>query len=155
MPRTTTSRGGGWVVGQFIILAIILIVGYFDPWRTVTTTIHVGVGVTLIALSVGMLVMGFFHLGKNLTAFPMPLADGALVTHGMYALVRHPIYVAVILGAFGYSVYCGSWASAVGSIVLALWFDQKASREEAFLHEKFADYATYTKRVAKFIPGVY
>lgn len=154
MSNNSTSRGGGWVVGQFIILAVILIVGYFDPWRTVGTSNFV-IGVLLGICSLGMSVLAFTHLGRNLTAFPKPLANGELVTHGIYAFVRHPIYVSVLIGALAYSVYYGSWLSACGSVILAIWFDQKAAREEAFLREKFADYALYAHKVAKFIPGVY
>ncbi len=155
MPNASTSRGGGWVVGQFIILAVILIVGYFDPWRTTTSSITPIIGAGLGVIAVIMLVMAFFHLGQNLTAFPKPLANGALVTHGMYALVRHPIYVGVITSVVAYSIFQGSWLSGFGSAVLAVWFDRKAAREEAFLSDTFADYTVYAQKVAKFIPGLY
>jgi protein-S-isoprenylcysteine O-methyltransferase Ste14 len=155
MPDTSTSRGGWWVVGQFVILAVILIVGYFDPWRTSSTVINLVVGLIFGGVAFTVLVLAFSHLGRNLTPFPKPLADGALVTHGIYAVVRHPIYVALIYGSIAYSIYMGSWLAAIGAVVLAVWFDQKAAREEAFLRAKFADYAVYSSKVAKFIPKLY
>lgn len=155
MSDTSTSRGGWWVVGQFIILATILIVGYFDQWRTADSFINLVVGAILVGTSIVVLVLAFSHLGRNLTPFPKPLADGALVTHGIYAFVRHPIYVSLICGSLGYSIYLGSWLAGVGCIILAVWFDQKAAREEAFLRAKFTDYAVYSSKVAKFIPGLY
>ncbi|MEY3990542.1 MAG: hypothetical protein RI985_1623 [Chloroflexota bacterium] len=123
MSDTSTSRGGWWVVGQFIILATILIVGYFDQWRTADSLINLVVGAILVGASIVVLVLAFSHLGRNLTPFPKPLADGALVTHGIYAFVRHPIYVSLICGSLGYSIYLGSWLAGVGCIILAVWFD--------------------------------
>jgi len=155
MPNTSTSRGGWWVVGQFVILAVILIVGYFDKGRTSSSMFHLVIGGLLIGISVLLLVLAFSHLGRNLTPFPKPLAEGDLVTHGVYAFVRHPIYVALICGSLGYSIVMNSWSAGVGCIVLAVWFDQKAAREEAFLRNKFTDYAVYSSKVAKFIPGLY
>lgn len=154
MSNTSTSRGGWWVVGQFVILALILIVGYFDPWRT-TELFHIIVGVITGGVAIMLLVLAFSHLGRNLTPFPKPLADGALVTHGVYAFVRHPIYVAVICASLAYSIFMGSWLAGIGCAVLAVWFDRKAAREEAFLHAKFADYTVYSNKVAKFIPRLY
>lgn len=155
MPDTSTSRGGWWVVGQFVILAAILIVGYFDPMRTSSGTIAQAIGVILAGISLIILVLAFSNLGRNLTPFPKPLADGALITHGIYAFVRHPIYLALICGSLAYSIYLNSWLAGVGCAILAVWFDQKAAREEAFLRTKFSDYAVYASKVAKFVPGLY
>lgn len=155
MSEQTTSRGGWWVVGQFVILAVILIVGYFDSARTSSHMIAQIIGVLLGGLALIMVVLAFSHLGRNLTPFPKPLADGELITHGIYAFVRHPIYVSLICGSLAYSIYVGSWLAGIGCVVLAIWFDQKAAREEAFLRAKFADYAIYSNKVAKFIPKVY
>ncbi|MFZ9857481.1 MAG: methyltransferase family protein [Roseiflexaceae bacterium] len=155
MSEQTTSRGGWWVVGQFVILAVILIVGYFDSARTSSHMIAQIIGVLLGGLALIMVVLAFSHLGRNLTPFPKPLADGELITHGIYAFVRHPIYVSLICGSLAYSIYVGSWLAGIGCVVLAIWFDQKAAREEAFLRAKFADYAVYSNKVAKFIPKVY
>ncbi len=155
MSDTSTSRGGWWVVGQFVILAVILIVGYFDPMRTSSSMVAQAIGVIVAGISLIVLVLAFSHLGRNLTPFPKPLADGALVTHGIYAFVRHPIYVALICGSLAYSIYLSSWLAGIGCVVLAVWFDQKAAREEAFLRAKFSDYAVYASKVAKFVPGLY
>lgn len=155
MANTAPTRGGGWVVGQFTIIALILIVGYFDPWRTTSTLINQLVGVFLSVGAIGLLVLGFSHLGRNLTPYPKPLNDGELVTHGVYAYMRHPIYVAVIGASIGYAVFMGSWVAGCGCVILAIWFDQKAAREEAFLRQKFSAYAVYSKTVAKFVPYLY
>lgn len=155
MSDTSTSRGGWWVVGQFIILAVILIVGYFDPERTTDSLAFRIIGIVWGSASIAVLVLAFSHLGRNLTPFPKPLDDGELVTHGIYAFVRHPIYLSLICASVGYSIFMGSGFAFIGCIILTVWFDQKATREEAFLRAKYAGYDAYAHKVAKFFPGIY
>lgn len=155
MSNSTTARGGIWVVGQFVILGVLLVLGVIDPnrqpgqlWASVVATI-------LCANSITVGTLAFKHLGRNLTAFPKPKDDGALVTHGVYAYVRHPIYTAFISGAAAYALYQGSWWSGLGVIALAVWLEFKSRREEQFLRTMFADYPAYMRHVKKFIPFVY
>ena len=49
-----------------------------------------GLGVLIVGGVMGT--GGMLTLGSNLTAFPKPIEGGALVTKGMYRVVRHPIY---------------------------------------------------------------
>jgi protein-S-isoprenylcysteine O-methyltransferase Ste14 len=43
----------------------------------------------------------------------------------------------------------------VAALVLALFLDAKARREERWLRRQFPDYADYELKVRRFIPGVY
>lgn len=155
MSNSTTARGGIWVVGQFVILGVLLVLGVIDPhrqpgqlWSSVAAAI-----LGVYSITVGML--AFKHLGRNLTAFPKPKDDGALVTHGIYAYVRHPIYTALISGSVAYALYQGSWWSGIGVIALAVWLEFKSRREEQFLRTMFAAYPDYMRHVKKFIPFIY
>jgi protein-S-isoprenylcysteine O-methyltransferase Ste14 len=155
MSSSTTTRGGIWVVGQFVILGVLLVLGAIDPnrqpgqfWLSVIATL-----LCVHSITVGTL--AFKHLGRNLTAFPKPKHDGNLVTSGIYAYVRHPIYTALIGGSVAYALYQGSWWSGLGAIVLAVWLEFKARREEEFLRAMFADYPVYMRQVKKFIPFIY
>jgi len=155
MSNSTTARGGIWVVGQFVILGVLLVLGVIDPhrqpgqlWSSVAAAI-----LGVYSITVGTL--AFKHLGRNLTAFPKPKDDGALVTHGIYAYVRHPIYTALISGSVAYALYQGSWWSGIGVIALAVWLEFKSRREEQFLRTMFAAYPDYMRHVKKFIPFIY
>lgn len=46
---------------------------------------------------------GTMALGRNLTPFPKPSVEAKLVQHGIYGLIRHPLYTAVICAALGWS----------------------------------------------------
>ena len=155
MSNSSTTRGGIWVVGQFVILGVLLVLGVIDPSRQPGSLWASVVATLLCVNSITVGTLAFKHLGRNLTAFPKPKDDGALVTDGVYAYVRHPIYTAFISGATAYALYQGSWWSGIGVIILAVWLELKSRREEQFLRSMFADYPTYMQRVKKFIPFVY
>jgi protein-S-isoprenylcysteine O-methyltransferase Ste14 len=43
----------------------------------------------------------------------------------------------------------------MAALVLALFFDAKARREERWLRQRFSEYARYEARVRRFLPWVY
>ena len=150
-----TSRGGWWVVGQFIILAMIVTAGIIRGGHYTGGLLSTVVGAVLCLVAVGFGWRGFVTLGNNLTAFPKPLDDGQLVITGVYAIVRHPIYTAVLCGSAGYALLTTSWVGLVLTGVLGVWFEFKSRREERFLRERFPTYAAYAQTVKKFLPGIY
>jgi protein-S-isoprenylcysteine O-methyltransferase Ste14 len=90
-----------------------------------------------------------------LTPFPKPSEGAKLVQHGIYRLMRHPLYVAVICTAVGWSLFRFSWPAFAVSLTLAIFFDAKARHEERWLRQRFPDYLGYEQRVRRFIPWVY
>ena len=99
--------------------------------------------------------MGWAALGRKLTPFPKPVAGSELVQRGIYGLIRHPLYLAVMCAAVGWSLLWRSWPALVVSAALALFLDAKARREEAWLRQWFPEYDRYARRVRRFIPWVY
>ena len=148
------SRGEGWVIGQFLIALGILIATFFTRVE-LPFVVQLG-GVAMLV--VGALVIAFatFHLGENLTPYPKP-KDGThtLVTTGIYGIVRHPIYFGFALGALGWTLYWGTLLGIALALILFVWFDLKSRREEAWLAEKYPEYAAYQARVKKLIPFIY
>ena len=149
------SRGGWWVVGQFIIIIMIITIGFVPYGQYDGGLLSTIIGATLCLVSVGFGWGGFGALGRNLTAFPKPLDNGQLVTTGVYAIVRHPIYTSVLSGCFGYVLLSGSWVAGIGTLVLCGWFTFKSRVEERFLHARFPAYAAYAQSTKKFIPYIF
>ncbi len=98
---------------------------------------------------------GARDLGRNLTPIPRPLAEAELVQTGIYARIRHPLYAAVMLSAFGWAAFASSARALIPAAMLAIWLEAKARREEAWLLHKFPGYAAYRDRTHRFIPSVY
>lgn len=146
-------RGGGWVVAQNVLLVAVLasaLVSVGPYW------ISVIVGALLGGSGIAFIVGGALALGSALTPFPLPRPGAGLREIGLFGRVRHPIYGGVIMLAGGWSIY---WLTPVGgalTLLLAIVLDLKARREEAWLEERYAEYAAYRRRVPKrFLPWLY
>jgi protein-S-isoprenylcysteine O-methyltransferase Ste14 len=81
-------------------------------------------------------------MGRSLTPFPTPPADGRLVQNGPFRWVRHPIYVGGTLVFGGLSLVFSAWGLALTGLLAAFWI-AKARHEERLLLERFPDYEGY------------
>ncbi len=69
-----------------------------------------------------------------------------------YEYVRHPMYCALLLSCLGLGIATSSATRVVLSLALLLLLDTKASKEEAFLVERFGDdYTSYQQSVKKLL----
>jgi protein-S-isoprenylcysteine O-methyltransferase Ste14 len=154
MSNRFVQRGGWWVVGQFLLLFAIAILGYTcrGTWKSLSIFIC---GLAFLAASAICGIAGLMRLGRNLTPFPKPSSGTQLVQHGIYALIRHPLYTSVFCAAVGGSLVRQSWPALAVSLLLGVFFDAKARREEHWLRQQFLEYAGYERRVRRFIPWIY
>ena len=141
-------------MAQFVLLAAVLALGpcFHGNGQSLFSLVS---AVFFWGLAAICGVTGTLALGKNLTPFPNPGASGALVQTGIYGWMRHPLYVAVTCAAAGWVCFWKSWPALAVTLVLALFFDAKARREERWLKDRFPEYETYAGRVHRFIPGIY
>lgn len=148
------NRGTSWVVAQFSLMFTVLVVG--PLWRAQWSgwwNWALGGGLLLLGAWAG--VRGARDLGRHRTPFPRPKEDGQLVTTGIYALMRHPLYLAVMALGFAWALL---WASGPALLLACLqvpFFDAKARREERWLRERYPGYEDYARRVKRFVPGLY
>ncbi len=148
------SRGVAWVVVQFILMAALLSAGpiWHAQWDG---RLGIPVGIALLLMSAWLGLRGKRDLGKQRSPFPRPKPHAELVTSGLYAHVRHPLYVAVILLGFAWALLWQSWPALVLALLQAPFFDAKARREERWLRKRFPEYADYAWRVKRFVPRLY
>ena len=86
----------------------------------------------------------------------LPKSDQNLVTTGPYRLVRHPIYLGLVLLATGQALSFGSWPALV-IVVFAIipTFAWRARVEEKLLIDTFGEhYEVYRQRTKMVIPHV-
>jgi protein-S-isoprenylcysteine O-methyltransferase Ste14 len=117
-----------------------------DRWWDVA-----GIAVALAGQSLRVLVIGLAYIkrgGRN-----KRIAADRLVVDGIFAHVRHPLYVGNFLLLVGLMMV---WHSPLGYAMaagLALGLFSMARAEEAFLGGKFgAEYAAYCAGVPRFVP---
>ncbi len=91
-------------------------------------------------------------LGKSFSITPQARV---LRTTGPYRFIRHPLYLAEQVAAFGISwQYLQPWSFLVFAIGLFFQF-LRMRYEEQVLSEAFPTYPEYARRTARLIPGLY
>lgn len=147
-------RGEGWVVLQGLLLLLLTGASWLDAgaWagglRSTTTLVAL-----LLAVAGALLAgRGLRDLRSSLTALPRPKDDAELVEHGVYRLVRHPIYGGLVLLAFGWALFAASPSGIALAVALLAFFLLKAAREERWLAERYPGYGAYRARTRRLIP---
>jgi protein-S-isoprenylcysteine O-methyltransferase Ste14 len=150
------NRGEWFVIGQAAFMLAVLLAPKLDAQGFSWSGVAGSAGALLCIAGIGFVVLGSIGLGRdNLSPFPKPNDRGTLVEGGIFSVVRHPIYGGFSLAAFGWSLMWNSIAAFLAAILLLVFFDIKARREERWLQDKFAGYAAYKSRVKKLIPFIY
>lgn len=112
-----------------------------------------GLAITVVGGIVALI--GALQLGNALTPLPHPRDGARLREDGIYRYLRHPIYSGLIIGSFGWAL---AWQSGWGlgyAVLVFVFFDRKAAREERWLSARYPGYDDYARRVRRFFPGVY
>ena len=151
-------RGEGWVLGQFLLLALLAVVS-IPRLRAIAP--QAALDWLIVAAGAGGMVAGgwvvlasFRDLGPNLTPMPRPRDDAVLVERGIYGRIRHPIYAGLVLGSLGWSALTRSLPAIGVTLILAIYFDLKSRREEVWLVERFPGYVAYRTRTRRLIPWI-
>jgi protein-S-isoprenylcysteine O-methyltransferase Ste14 len=137
-----------WVAAQFLLIAAMVL--WPAAWHWDAGAIALG----LAALALGLWVFAYNRPG-NFNIRPEPKAGGQLVTGGPYRWMRHPMYVALLLGMAAVTAESHSWVQAAFWLLLLLVLNFKAGLEERLLRQRWPDYAAYCERTRRFIPGVW
>ncbi len=137
----------------FIQFGLIIMLALFPDDINVDPALEYS-GIAMLAVGLVLLFAGFKGLGKSLTANPVPNEDGVLVTKGIYSIVRHPIYLGLLIITLGLVVSSGVWAQIIVWIALAVLLVYKMRWEEVLLTAKYKGYAEYMTKVPALIPGL-
>ncbi len=110
--------------------------------------------IALISAGIGLLLIlfAFLQLNTNLSPFPSPKQGAKLVTSGVFAFARHPIYSGILFMAFGLSIWFSSGYKLIISFLLFLVFYLKSRYEEERLVHRFPKYVIYRRETGRFFP---
>ncbi|HVR32161.1 MAG TPA: 2-amino-4-hydroxy-6-hydroxymethyldihydropteridine diphosphokinase [Acidimicrobiia bacterium] len=155
--RETPALGveaGWWVVAQFGLLLLWLVVVLFTAEPDASPWLFVGVPLAVagIALGIGAIV----SFAAPVSPSPQPREGASLVDRGVYRFVRHPMYGALILATSGAAIAARAWAGVAVSVVLAGVLRLKSAREERILGVVLGGYRAYARSVRRrFLPGIW
>jgi len=113
-------------------------------------------GAVLLGVSLWLIYRSHADLGRNWSPTMEVTTTQTLVTGGIYARVRHPMYAAFFLQALSQPLLIwNGLAGFAGLVTLLLMFAYRIPREETMMLEHFGDeYRAYMARSKRLIPGV-
>lgn len=117
---------------------------FFNPDAATKTLSWLAIFEGSILVSWGHLILGWR------THFPS--MQDALVRHGMYGRVRHPIYLGMFFVLFGLILLNPTLPVAVASAIAIGFFILMARLEEIDLMQRLPEYREYMKEVPRFVP---
>jgi protein-S-isoprenylcysteine O-methyltransferase Ste14 len=112
-------------------------------------------GALLLFGAMAFMVIAQLDLGAS---WRVGFDDGArpgLVTTGLYRFSRNPIYLALFAALAGMFVLIPTWLSLAMLVGTIIGIRNQVLEEERFLRRKYGDeFASYARRVGRFIPGL-
>lgn len=122
-----------------------------DPVGAVTTAI----GLVPLATAGMLAIWGYISLGHDFSSEAEVRTDTVLITHGAFGLVRHPMYLSILLLWAGSALALLSPLMAACFIVLVPAFVARSRAEERILTRHFGSvYDEYAARVPMLVPGL-
>jgi len=114
------------------------------------------VGLLLVAIGLVFVLVGPATLRRNYSSSLVIRKGHQLVQHGIYRVVRHPIYLGAMLVTLGVPIVTSSWIALPPMLLLIPLFIYRMGVEERLLMEEFGDdYRAYMSRTRRLVPLVY
>lgn len=117
----------------------------------------IGPAALIYSVSIALEIKVRKHLKLNtlvgIPEFSQADKKGRVLSQGIYRRVRHPRYVAIIIGSLGWALFVNYVGVYVVAILTVPSLYLVAVLEERELLERFGDeYARYRERVPRFVP---
>ncbi len=114
------------------------------------------VGTVLAVAGIAATLYAQMAMGTSWRIGVDPAERTQLVTHGPFALVRNPIFSAMLPTALGLVLVVPSWVAIAGfaGLFAALEVQVRVVEEPYLLRTHGDEYASYAARTGRFLPGV-
>jgi len=149
--RLTELTGIVLVVLQFGLLAVL-------GWQALTYTTGSIPIYSLVLLFSGVF-LGLWAVSANRPGNfyirPVPKPGGELIEHGPYRVIRHPMYLSLMLVGLGTALMSMQAVAWISWTALVLVLTAKAILEERALQQQFPEYRDYCGRTWRFFPGLF
>jgi protein-S-isoprenylcysteine O-methyltransferase Ste14 len=154
------DRANRWVIAAFA--AIGLVFAYLPAWTdrnelwTIDGDAVRWIGVVLYAAGGALRIWPVYVLGNRFSGLVAIQPGHALLTTGIYGVIRHPSYLGLLINAFGWGLAFRSWVGVLLAALLVPLLLARIRSEEALLRAQFgAEYDGYCARTSRLIPGVF
>ncbi len=153
-----------WLAGVGFVVAIVL--GFSAPVLALLDVVEPidalnghgahAVGTVLAVAGIAATLYAQVAMGTSWRIGVDPGERTELVTTGPFALVRNPIFAAMLPTALGLVLLVPSWPAVAGlvGLVVALELQVRVVEEPYLLRTHGETYAAYARRVGRFVPGL-
>jgi len=153
-----------WIAGVGFTVALLVgaaapvlaLLDVVEPISALDVTIAHIAGVVLAVGGIAATFYAQVAMGTSWRIGVDPDERTQLVTTGPFALVRNPIFAAMLPTALGLTLLVPSWVAFAGlaGLVIALELQVRVVEEPYLLQVHGDTYAAYAAQVGRFIPGV-
>jgi protein-S-isoprenylcysteine O-methyltransferase Ste14 len=149
-----------WIFVPFLVLGVLLawLPAYTDrrDIGTIDGDVVRYLGLALFVVGSVLRVGAVFVLGRRFSGLVAIQEGHQLETGGLYGVIRHPSYLGLLLGLFGWALVFRSGIGALVSLLLLPPLVARMNSEEALLESEFgARYADYRRRTWRLLPFLY
>ena len=132
---------------QFTLMGLIALLskGFFSSFLSM--------GIFLLGAILGVWALFHNKLG-NFNIQPKMKEGATLVTTGIYAFVRHPMYLSVLVMSFSFLLGATSEIQSFLFLILVVVLYLKAKREESLWMEENEEYEAYRAKTKLFLPFI-
>ena len=145
-------------LGAFTGMEILPLIYVFSGWPQFADYTRPEVlgwlGAVVFAGCLYLLYRAHVDLGRNWSPTVEVTPTQALVTSGIYGVIRHPIYAAMWLWGAAQALLLSNWVAGLATLILfGLVYFVRVPREEQMMLDHFgADYRSYMQRTGRVIP---
>lgn len=153
-----------WVAGVGFTLALavgfaaplLALLDVVEPIGALDTTLAHVAGTALALAGIAATFAAQIAMGASWRIGVDPAERTVLVTAGPFALVRNPIFAAMLPTGLGLTLMVPSWIAFAGiaGLLLALELQVRVVEEPYLRTVHGGAYATYAARVGRFVPGL-
>lgn len=150
--------GGMFIVGLLMggAAPILALLGVLEPVPVLDGTLGNTVGLILAIAGIGLTFAAQLAMGDSWRVGVDPEERTDLVTDGPFALVRNPIYSAMLPTVFGFVLMVPSVlaVTAIAALFVGLELQVRLVEEPYLLVAHGDAYADYAAHVGRFVPGL-
>jgi protein-S-isoprenylcysteine O-methyltransferase Ste14 len=151
MTKNTIERQSYSAQSWILVSLQLICLGYIftsASWRAVRIDLQIWELSGVFLALTGVLGLNW----HSFSIFPEPKTKGRLITSGIFAYIRHPIYAGILLVCSSIIWQYWSIERVLTFLSLTSIFIIKIQKEEKFLITKYPEYSDYQKITNRLIP---